>query len=57
MTLMDMTLMDMTLMDSAPERISLSRIPHVWRAESLALAHSGIIATGHEALDVALGGG
>jgi protein ImuA len=44
-------------MDSTPERISLSRIPHVWRAESLALAHSGSIATGHEALDGALGGG
>jgi hypothetical protein len=44
-------------MNSPPERIALSRIPHVWRAESLTLAHSGLIATGHDSLDAALGGG
>jgi protein ImuA len=40
-----------------PQRISLSHIPHVWRAESLLPARGGIIATGHESLDGALGGG
>lgn len=39
------------------ERISLSHIPLVWRAESLVAARGGSIATGHESLDAALGGG
>lgn len=40
-----------------PENIPPERIPNVWRAESLAFTRSGIIATGHVALDGALGGG
>jgi hypothetical protein len=40
-----------------PEHISLSHIPHVWRAESLVSMHGDTIATGHGALDAALGGG
>ena len=45
------------LMEATPEPIALAHIPNVWRAESLALADQGRIATGHEVLDVALGGG
>lgn len=36
---------------------ALERIPNVWHAESLTRTHGGRIATGHAALDAALGGG
>jgi hypothetical protein len=36
---------------------ALERIPNVWRAQSLRVAGSGVITTGHHELDVALGGG
>ena len=44
-------------MEPTPEPIALAHIPHVWRAESLARAEHGRIATGHDVLDEALGGG